>query len=95
MKPRLSWISDCAACPPRGPFGSYNDVAQHVARELGVQKIAVMDDDPRLIVGYGVFQDATAENTIQVSKSPIANYVCPREIFYAQIPILCETSWFA
>ena len=95
MKSRLSWISDCAACPPRGPFGSYNDVAQHVAREFGFQRIAVMDDASRLIVGYGVFQDATAENTIQVPKRPMAKYVRPHEIFYAQVPILCEMSWFA
>jgi len=54
-----------------------------------------MDDASRLIVGYGVFQDATAENTIQVPKRPMAKYVRPHEIFYAQVPILCEMSWFA
>jgi hypothetical protein len=31
-----------------------------------------MDDASRLIVGYGVFQEATAENTIQVLKQAIA-----------------------
>jgi len=39
-----------------------------------------MDDASRLIVGYGVFQDATAENTIQVLKQATAKYGCPREI---------------
>jgi len=39
-----------------------------------------MDDASRLIVGYGVFQDPTAENTIQVLKHAIAKYGHPREI---------------
>jgi len=42
--------------------------------------IAVMDDASRLIVGYSVFQDPTAENTIQVLKHAIAKYGRPREI---------------
>jgi len=42
--------------------------------------IAYMDDSSRLVVGYGVFQEATAENTIQVLKQAISKYGCPREI---------------
>ncbi|MBS7623389.1 transposase family protein [Candidatus Bathyarchaeota archaeon] len=42
--------------------------------------IAYMDDASRLILGYGVFQEATAENTIQVLKYAIARYGCPGEI---------------
>jgi len=42
--------------------------------------IAYMDDASRLIVGYGVFQEATAENTIQVLKQAIAKYGRPQEI---------------
>jgi len=42
--------------------------------------IAYMDDASRLIVGHGVFQEATAENTINVLKQAIAKYGCPREI---------------
>jgi len=39
-----------------------------------------MDDASRLIVGYGIFQQATAENTIQTLKQAIAKYGCPHEI---------------
>ena len=39
-----------------------------------------MDDASRLIVGYGVFQEATAENTIHVLKQAVSKYGCPREI---------------
>jgi putative transposase len=42
--------------------------------------IAYMDDASRLIVGYGVFQEATAENTIHVLKQAVSKYGCPREI---------------
>jgi putative transposase len=42
--------------------------------------IAAMDDASRLIVGYGVFQEATAENTMHVLKQAIARYGYPREI---------------
>ena len=42
--------------------------------------IAYMDDASRLIVGYGVFQEATAENTIHVLKQAIAKYGRPHEI---------------
>ena len=42
--------------------------------------IAAMDDASRLIVGYGVFQTATAENTIQVLKHAITKHGRPREI---------------
>jgi putative transposase len=42
--------------------------------------IAAEDDASRLIVGYGVFQDATAENTIHVLKQAIGKHGCPREL---------------
>jgi len=42
--------------------------------------IAYMDDASRLIVSYGVFQEATAENTINVLKQAVTKYGCPREI---------------
>jgi transposase InsO family protein len=42
--------------------------------------IAYMDDASRLIVGYGVFQDATAEHTIQVLKQAIAKHGRPDEM---------------
>jgi putative transposase len=42
--------------------------------------IAYMDDASRLIVSYGVFQEATAENTINVLKQAISKHGCPREI---------------
>jgi putative transposase len=42
--------------------------------------IAAEDDASRLIVGYGEFQDPTAENTIHVLKQAIDKYGRPREI---------------
>jgi transposase InsO family protein len=42
--------------------------------------IAAMDDASRLIVGYRVFQDATAENTIQVLKQAIDKCGGPCEL---------------
>jgi len=42
--------------------------------------IAYMDDASRLIVGHGVFQQATAENTIHVLKQATSKYGPPREI---------------
>jgi putative transposase len=42
--------------------------------------IAAEDDASRLIVGYGVFQEATAEHTIHVLKQAITKHGRPREI---------------
>jgi len=42
--------------------------------------IAAEDDASRLIVGYGVFQEATAENTIHVLKQAIDKHGRPREL---------------
>jgi putative transposase len=42
--------------------------------------IAAEDDASRLIVGYGVFQEATAEHTIHVLKQAIGKHGRPREI---------------
>ena len=39
-----------------------------------------MDDASRLIVGRGIFQQATAENTIQTLKQAIAKYGRPHGI---------------
>ena len=46
----------------------------------GAWWIAAEDDASRLIVGYGVFQEATAENTIQVLKQAIEKHGSPREV---------------
>jgi len=42
--------------------------------------IAAEDDASRLIVGYGVFQEATAEHTIHVLKQAIIKHGRPREL---------------
>jgi len=42
--------------------------------------LAVMDDASRYIVNYGLFTEATAENTLRVLKDAIAKYGCPDEI---------------
>jgi putative transposase len=42
--------------------------------------IAAEDDASRLIVGYGVFQEATAEHTIHILKQAITKHGCPREL---------------
>jgi len=42
--------------------------------------IAYLDDASRLVTGYGVFQEATAGNAIQVLEQAIARYGCPKEI---------------
>jgi len=42
--------------------------------------IAAEDDASRLIVGYVVFQEATAEHTIHVLKQAIDKHGCPREV---------------
>jgi putative transposase len=42
--------------------------------------IAAEDDASRLIVGYGVFQEATAENTIHILKQAIDKHGRPREL---------------
>jgi len=42
--------------------------------------IAYMDDASRLIVAYGVFEQATAENTIKVLQDAITKHGRPREI---------------
>jgi putative transposase len=42
--------------------------------------IAYLDDASRLATGYGVFKEATAENTVLVLKQTIAKYGPPREI---------------
>ena len=46
----------------------------------GRSSIAAMDDASRLIMNHGVFQDPTAENTIQVLKQAITKHGRPHEI---------------
>ena len=48
--------------------------------DTGEWWIAYEDDASRLITGYGVFKEATAENTIQVLEQAIARYGPPREM---------------
>jgi putative transposase len=42
--------------------------------------LAILDDASRYIVGYGIFQEATAPNTLQVLKEAIQHYGKPDEI---------------
>lgn len=42
--------------------------------------IAYLDDASRLGVGYGVFEEATTENAINVLERAMTRYGCPREI---------------
>jgi len=42
--------------------------------------IAILDDASRLIVGYGLFHEATTDNTLVVLKEAIQRYGCPDEI---------------
>jgi len=48
--------------------------------DTGEWWIAYLDDASRLATGYGVFAEATPENTMLVLKQAIAKYGCPREI---------------
>jgi putative transposase len=48
--------------------------------DTGEWWIAYLDDASRLATGYGVFQEATAENTKLILEQAIAKYGCPREI---------------
>jgi putative transposase len=41
---------------------------------------AILDDASRLIVGYGLFDNATAENSIAVLNQSIHAYGCPRQL---------------
>jgi len=48
--------------------------------DTGEWWIAYEDDASRLVTGYGVFTEATAENSIRVLEQAIAKYGCPEEI---------------
>ena len=48
--------------------------------DTGEWWIAYLDDASRLVTGYGVFTEATAENTIRVLAQAIAKYGPPHEI---------------
>ncbi len=48
--------------------------------DTGEWWIAIMDDASRLIVGYGVFKEATADNALLVLKQAITKHGPPREI---------------
>jgi len=42
--------------------------------------LAIMDDASRYIVAYGLYPEATTENTLKVLKDAITRYGCPDEI---------------
>lgn len=42
--------------------------------------LAIMDDASRFIVAYGVYRQATTENTLTILKQAIVKYGCPEEI---------------
>jgi putative transposase len=42
--------------------------------------LAILDDASRYVVGYGVYPEATTENTLTVLKQAIVQYGCPDEI---------------
>jgi putative transposase len=42
--------------------------------------LAILDDASRYVTGYGLFTEATTENTLTVLKQAIAQYGCPDEI---------------
>jgi putative transposase len=41
---------------------------------------AILDDASRLIVGYGLFDNATAENAVKVLNKAVLSYGCPRQL---------------
>ena len=41
---------------------------------------AILDDASRLVVGYGLFDKATAENSVKVLNKAVQNYGCPRQL---------------
>ena len=44
------------------------------------QLCAIIDDASRLIVGYGLFDNATAENAVKVLNKAVLCYGCPRQL---------------
>jgi len=48
--------------------------------DTGEWWIAYEDDASRLVTGYGVFHEPTAQNTIRVLEHAITKHGCPREI---------------
>jgi len=44
------------------------------------QLCAIIDDASRLIVGYGLFDNATAENAVKVLDKAVFSYGCPRQL---------------
>jgi putative transposase len=44
------------------------------------QLCAILDDASRLIVGYGLFDNATAENAVKVLDKAVRSYGCPRQV---------------
>ena len=44
------------------------------------QLCAIIDDASRLIVGYGLFDNATAENAVKVLNKAVLSYGCPRQL---------------
>jgi putative transposase len=44
------------------------------------QLCAILDDASRLIVGYGLFDNATSENSVKVLDKAVLAYGCPRQL---------------
>lgn len=44
------------------------------------QLCAIIDDASRLIVGYGLFDNATAENAVKVLNKAVLSYGCPKQL---------------
>jgi putative transposase len=44
------------------------------------QLCAIIDDASRLIVGYGLFDNATAENSVKVVDKAVLSWGCPRQL---------------
>jgi putative transposase len=60
----------------------YSDELWHMdwAEFDGLKVLAIIDDASRFIVGYGIFNEATVENTIEVTKKAIEKYGKPDAI---------------
>ena len=46
----------------------------------GKQLCAILDDASRLVVGYGLFDNATSENSVKVLDKAVLAYGCPRQL---------------
>ncbi|MEK9201687.1 MAG: DDE-type integrase/transposase/recombinase [Patescibacteria group bacterium] len=44
------------------------------------QLVAILDDASRLIVGYGLFDSATSENSVKILNKAVLEWGCPRQL---------------